>query len=378
MRNVKLKAGMFLAPFHPVEEDPTLCFERDLELARFCDDLGMAEFWFGEHHSGGYEMSASPELMIAAAAQRTKRIRLGTGVVSLPYHNPLTTANRIAQLDHLTRGRLIFGAGPGLLVTDSQMLGLDANEARAKLDEGLSVILRLLRGEWVTEKTDWYDLTNAHCQVMPSNEALEVCVASTFSPNGGRLAAKHQAGLLCLASTIYDGFDALSTNWGIAQAAAQKLGRTMSPANVRCATEMHIAETRDEAMDQARHGYKRYLRYIGNYTGHLENSAAHISLEELIERREVVVGTPDDAIAQIRRLEEKVPDFGYLLLLDKNWTRDDHKRRSLEMLSRYVLPEINNVNANRQRSFDWVGSHREGLMDAFAAATKSGFHQKQS
>ena len=57
----------------------------------------------GEHHSGGVEIIASPELLIAAAVERTKTIRLGTGVVSLPYHNPLTTANRILQLDHRAR-----------------------------------------------------------------------------------------------------------------------------------------------------------------------------------------------------------------------------------------------------------------------------------
>src|SRR5688572_12960058 len=142
MRTIKLRAGVFVAPFHPLDESPTLCFERDLQLAQFADQLGLDEFWYGEHHTGGYELSASPELMIAAAAQRTRRIRLGTGVVSLPYHNPLMTANRIAQLDHLSMGRLIFGAGPGLLVSDAHMLGLNAIESRDKLDIGLNVILR--------------------------------------------------------------------------------------------------------------------------------------------------------------------------------------------------------------------------------------------
>src|SRR6201995_870469 len=170
MRKVKLRAGVFVAPFHPVNEDPTLSFERDLEMARFADEIGLAEYWFGEHHTGAYENSASPELMIAAAAQRTKRIKLGTGVISLPYHNPLMTANRIAQLDHLTHGRLIFGAGPGLLTSDASMLGIDPRESRDKLDQGLSVITRLLSGEWITEETSWYKLQEAHCQVLPAND----------------------------------------------------------------------------------------------------------------------------------------------------------------------------------------------------------------
>jgi limonene 1,2-monooxygenase len=375
MRNVKLRAGVFLAPFHPLDESPSLCFERDLALAAYADELGLAEFWYGEHHTGGFEISPSPELMIAAAAQRTKRIKLGTGVVSLPYHNPLMTANRIAQLDHLTQGRLMFGAGPGLLVSDAYMLGLDATESRDKLDQGLSVITRLLRGEWVTEKSSWYDLHEAHCQILPMSDALELCVASTFSPNGGKLAAKYQAGMLCLASTAISGFDALSTNWKIACETAAKLGRSMSPATIRCATDIHIAETRDRALDQVREGYARYLEYIKNQSKQLPNSPAHLTIEDLIERKEAVVGTPDDAIAQIRRLEEKVPDFGCLLILDKNWASTEHKKRSLEMLMRYVLPAINGDNANRVKSFDWAGRNSDRFLQTIFTSNRKAFEK---
>jgi limonene 1,2-monooxygenase len=373
MRTIKLRAGVFVAPFHPLDENPTLCLERDLELARFADELGLEEFWYGEHHSGGYELSASPELMIAAAAQRTRRIRLGTGVVSLPYHNPLMAANRIAQLDHLSGGRLIFGAGPGLLVSDAHMLGLNATESRDKLDVALNVIQRLLRGEWVTESNSWYTLRDAHCQILPHNRDLEFCVASTFSPNGGKLAAKYQAGMLCLASTLYGGFDALSANWKIAQDTAAKLGRSMSPVGIRCATEMHIAETREQALAEVRVGYERYLRYIKNQSEQLPDSPAHLSVEELIERQEVVVGTPDDAIAQIQRLEKKVPDFGCLLILDKNWANTEHKKRSLEMLARYVLPAINGDNNNRVKSFDWARANRDGFIEVITTSTQQAF-----
>lgn len=378
MRNVKLRLGLFVAPFHPLDENPGLCLERDLQLASFADELGLDEFWYGEHHTGGYEISASPELMIAAAAQRTRRIRLGTGVVSLPYHNPLMIANRIAQLDHLTRGRLMFGAGPGLLVSDAHMLGLDATESRNKLDTGLNIILRLLRGEWVSESNDWYTLRDAHCQVLPSNPQMEVCVASTFSPNGGKLAAKYQAGMLCLASTLYGAFDALTTNWQIAQQTAARLGRAMSPASVRCATDMHIAETREQALTEVRRGYERYLRYIKNQSDHLPESPAHLTIEELIDRGEVTIGTPDDAIEQIRRLEEKVPNFGCLLLLDKNWASMEHKQRSLEMIARYVLPAINGDNRNRVRSFDWARENRQGFTDVIMDSNRKAFDQHQA
>jgi limonene 1,2-monooxygenase len=98
-------------------------------------------------------------------------------------------------------------------------------------------------------------------------------------------------------------------------------------------------------------------------------------LESLVERGEAVIGTPDDAIAQIRRLEAKVPDFGTLLLFDKNWARTEHKKRSLEMIMRYVLPAINGDNTSRQKSFDWQGEHREQYAATFQQATQRAFEK---
>ena len=104
-QRARLKCGVFIAPYHPNDEDPTLCIHRDLDLVAYLDHLGFDEAWIGEHHSAGFEMISSPELFIAAAAERTRRIRLGAGVVSLPYHHPFMVANRIIQLDHQTRGK---------------------------------------------------------------------------------------------------------------------------------------------------------------------------------------------------------------------------------------------------------------------------------
>jgi limonene 1,2-monooxygenase len=299
-------------------------------------------------------------------------------VVSVPYHNPLNTASRIAQLDHLTRGRLMFGAGPGLLTADAHMRGLDARESRDKLDQGLSVITRLLRGEWVTEKSDWYDLRDAHCQVLPCSAPLEICVASAMSPNGGRLAAKYQGGMLCLAATLFGGFDALAANWQVAQETAARHGRMMNPGSIRLATDMHIAETREQALAEVREGYALVQKYFLNQSGHLKESPAHDRIEDLIERGEAVIGTPDDAIAQIRRLEAKLPDFGCLLLFDKNWARMEHKKRSLELLMRYVLPEINGDNVNRVKSFDWQATKREEFFGVMMDSTKRAFDKHEA
>jgi alkanesulfonate monooxygenase SsuD/methylene tetrahydromethanopterin reductase-like flavin-dependent oxidoreductase (luciferase family) len=106
----RLNFGAFLAPHHPVGEHPMLQFRRDLDLVEQLDRLGYDEFWCGEHHSSGWEMIGSPEMFLAAAGERSKRIKLATGVISLPYHHPFNVAQRMVQLDWMTGGRAIFGS----------------------------------------------------------------------------------------------------------------------------------------------------------------------------------------------------------------------------------------------------------------------------
>ena len=185
----RLRFGAFIAPFHPLDENPTLAIQRDLELVQWMDQLGFDEAWIGEHHSAAYELIASPEVFIAAAAERTKHIRLGTGVSSLPYHHPLMLADRINQLDHMTRGRVMFGAGPGALVSDAFMMGIPVAKQRDRMDEALGCIVRLLRGEEVTHKSDWFELDRARLQMTPySRPSVEIAVASQVSPTGARAA----------------------------------------------------------------------------------------------------------------------------------------------------------------------------------------------
>src|ERR687894_17264 len=144
---MRMRFGIFLAPFHPVGQNPTLALERDLQLIEHLDALGYDEAWFGEHHSAGYEIIASPEVFIAAAAARTTHIKLGTGVVSLPYHHPWLVADRITMLDHLTRGRVIFGTGPGALTTDAFIMGIDPVDQRRMMEESLEAIYALFTSD---------------------------------------------------------------------------------------------------------------------------------------------------------------------------------------------------------------------------------------
>src|SRR5690242_2988676 len=234
MSQINLRHGIFLPPFHPNEENPTQCLERDLELIQWLDRLGFEEAWIGEHHSAGYEIISSPEIFIAFAAERTRHIRLGTGVISLPYHHPMMIADRIVQLDHMTRGRVMFGAGPGLLAGDAIMMGIDPMTQRDRMAEALDAILRLFRGELDTEKTDWYTMEGAsHHQLPYTKPYPEVAVVSSNTPSGGRLAGRYDLSMICVAATNPFGYEALAANCQVTRAVPARHDRSLDPYRLR-------------------------------------------------------------------------------------------------------------------------------------------------
>ena len=369
--SLPLRHGVFLAPFHSVTENPTLTLERDLELMELLDGLGFAEAWIGEHHSAGMETIDSPELFIAAAAERTRHLRFGTGVISLPYHHPLNVANRIIQLDHMTRGRVMLGVGPGLLASDALMMGVEPEVTRDRMEESLDVILRLFRGEVVNEKSDWYTLRDARTHLRPyTHPHPEVCVASAVTPSGGRLAGRYGLGMLCVAADVRAGFDALDVNWGVANEIAAERGAEMDRGRLRCVVGMHLAEDRDRAVADIRFGAEEYVRYINNNQPRLHVPDGVDTVDWLVEHRVAVVGTPDDAIARIEQLQAKQGDFGCLLLLATNWADWAATKRSYELYARYVIPHFNGANANRTASYEWVTEHQDELVSKRVTAAK--------
>jgi limonene 1,2-monooxygenase len=370
---------MFLAPFHSIRENPTVCLERDLQLCELMDELGFQEAWIGEHHSGGLETIDSPEVFIAAAAQRTKHIRFGTGVVSLPYHHPLNVANRIVQLDHMTRGRIMFGAGPGLLASDALMMGIEPEATRDRMAESLDVIIRLLSGEVVNEKSEWYTLRDARTHLRPySSPHPEVCVASAVTPSGGRLAGKYGLGMLCVAAGERAGFDALDTNWRVACEIAEENGLEMDRSRLRCVLNMHLADTREQAIGDIRYGCEEFIRYFNNNQPrfHVPEGADYV--EWVVENQIAVVGTPDDAIARIERLYEKQGDFGAVLLQITNWADWPALKRSIELYAHYVIPHFSGANQNRLDSYDWVTANQGELVEKRVNAAQQMFAKHEA
>ena len=373
-QSVNLRHGVFLAPYHDPKTNPTLSLRRDLELAQLLENLGYAEYWFGEHHSGGLEIIASPELMVAAAAETTSRIRLGTGVISLPYHNPLTVANRILQLDHMTRGRAMFGVGPGLLVEDAQMLNVDPGVTRNRMLESLEIILRLIDGETVSAASEWFTLNNAQSQLRPySQPRPEFAVASSGTPSGGRAAGRFGLSMLCVAATEVSGFDVLASNWAIAQEIAAESGQSVTRNGLRLMAPMHIAETREKARENVRHGIETWARYYECVAPVPFDTAGKDIVDVLINSKRAVIGTPDDAIQMIERLLAKQGDFGAFLHQHTEWANWENTKRSYELYAEYVMPHFSKANTTRQESWDRLQNRKEDYQVKRSAAANKMF-----
>jgi limonene 1,2-monooxygenase len=370
MAGEKIRFGAFIAPFHPLNENPTLALERDLDLVVHMDKLGYDEAWLGEHHSAGYELIASPELFIATVAERTRHIRLGTGVSSLPYHHPLMLADRINQLDHITRGRVMFGVGPGALPSDAFMMGIPVSRQRDRMDEALDVLVPLLRGEQVSKKTDWFELNEARLQMLPfSRPSVEISVASQVSPSGATAAGRHGLGLLSIGATQSGGFNALASNWAIAEQQATDSGTRVDRNEWRLVGPMHIAATREEARAQVRFGLDKWLYYFREVAAlPLAPTDGSDPVDALVASGMAVIGTPEDAVKQIERLREQSGGFGAFLMMDHNWAEWDNKKKSYELIARYVVPEVNGANANRHQSIEWAAANRPRFIGEAQAA----------
>ena len=361
-----LRFGAFLAPHHPIGESPVLQFQSNLEFVEHLEHLGYDEFWCGEHHSTGWEMIASPELFLAAAAERTSRIMLGTGVVSLPYHHPFMVAQRMVQLDHQSRGRAIFGSGPGALPSDAHTFGLDPMVLRDRQDEAMGVIRRLFEGsERFSYEGEWFTLRDAKLQLKPLQKDMEFAVASMVSPSGMTLAGKHRAGVLSIGSMSKEGIRALPMQWSFAEESAAMHGNTVDRKNWRIVLSWHIAETREQAREQARDGLMRHNNEytVGTLAG--GDGVIYKTPDEAVDgvafgdESTAVIGTPDDLVERIRQMLELTGGFGVVIGFVHDWANRENTLRSWDLVARHVMPEVNGLLDDYRESNKFVIENRE-------------------
>jgi limonene 1,2-monooxygenase len=329
-----MKFGIFLAPFHSLGENPTLAMARDMELIEWLDWLGYDEAWIGEHHSAGWEVIASPEIFIAQAADRTRHIMLGSGVTSLPYHHPFLVAQRFVQLDHMTRGRVMLGCGPGALPSDAYMMGIEPVHLRRRMEESLDAIIRLLRcDEPVTMATDWFELREARLHLAPySDPRFHIAVASTITPFGMVAAGRHGLGVLSIGAGLPGGPEAMASQWRIAEDTAAQHGTAMNRKDWRIVVGMHIAADDEEALRQVKAG----------------------------ERHESLVAASDGG-------------FGGIMFRAHEWANREETMKSYELFARHVMPHFQGSAATLAGSNQWIRDNRRRILGNNVEAVRRAF-----
>ncbi|MFR9805050.1 LLM class flavin-dependent oxidoreductase [Pseudonocardia sp. RS010] len=366
----RMRFGIFLPPHHvPVGQDPTYSLQRDTELVVRLDQMGFDEAWFGEHHSCGVELINDPILFIAHCAQVTKHIKLGTGVVSLPYHNPFLVADRMTQLDHMTRGRAMLGVGPGALATDALMLGIDPKDTRSALETDVAVLMHLLTSdEPITIETDRYKLHEARLQLdCYSDPHFEVATAAIVSPSGPRLVGKHGLGMISIGATMSkEGFDALALHWDVVEEMSKEHGTTPSREGWRLVGPMHIADTKDQAIKDVAHGIDAWFDYLQHTASapqlQVEGKSTKERIDFVIESGMGVIGTVDDAIQQIERLQEQSKGgFGAYLMFAHNWAPWEETLHHYHLFANYVAPQFRGTTRRLLANEAWTRSVREPL-----------------
>jgi limonene 1,2-monooxygenase len=312
-------------------------------------------------------------VFIAAAAERTKHIKLGTGVNSLPYHHPFILADRIVMLDHLTRGRMMFGAGPGQLTSDAAMLGIDPMTQRPRMEQAFDVMMRLFAGETVTMHTDWFTCDEAVLQVRPYSD-FDVVVASSISPSGSKLAGRYGTGMLSIAATEPAAFQVLDYNFTVWQQEAARHGNTAPREQWRLMGPMHIAETVEQAKANCRYGLQWVFEYLSHIipTGDPSAPPPPTDYDDFIdyanESGRMVIGTPEMAIEQIERLVDKTGGFGAYLFLGADLADWSATLRSYELFAERVMPHFTGQLTAPQDSYDRVVGAGSRWVDATLGA----------
>jgi limonene 1,2-monooxygenase len=374
----RMRFGAFIAPYHSLTENPTLAIARDMRLVRHLDDLTYDEVWIGEHHSAGMEIISSPEMFIAAAAERTRRIRFGSGVNSLPYHHPLVLADRYVQLDHQTQGRVMLGVGPGQLASDASMMGIEISQQRRMMVESLESILQLLEGQVVSRETDWFKLRSARLHLRPvQRPRMEVAVAAAVTPAGPSLAGRLGLSMLSIAASTAAGFSVLPNHWQVYQDEMVAGGRRPDRSTWRVVAPMHLAPTREQAWAEA----KENALGVAQYFQRLLGDTAPASLKPIKTPEEamrlwttegfpffgvVMAGTPDDAVEYIRRVHKQAGGFGTFLLLAHNCASTEATLRSYDLFARFVMPHFQDLNSARESSLVWCNANAVELLEQLA------------
>ena len=230
-----------------------------------------------------------------------------------------------------------------------------------------------MKGETVSLETDWFTLKNARLQLDSySKPMMEMAVTSIKSPAGAISAGKFGAGLLVLGGMSDEALKIQCSNWEVCQETAKSNDQMVGRNKWRITVMTHLSDSLDQAKDDLQFGLKKWLDYSHNV---LPNSPFPDSIQDPInygiENKILLVGTPEDAIREIERIDKITGGFGVFLMFAHNFVPWEAAKKSYELMARYVIPYFRQSNSLRQKSYDVAKNIHERLQTDFNDAVKA-------
>ena len=359
-----MRLGLFMMPVHPPARSFTDTLAEDAEKSLLADRLGFEELWVGEHFSATSEPIPSPLMFMAQLLPQTKNLRFGTGVINLPNHDPVVVAAEAAQFDHMSRGRLMLGVGPGGLLSDFELFGhTDVAVRNRKVIEAVGIMQRIwsqdppydIAGEFWKVRLADNVVADLGIGFMPKpyqkgGPPISLSLASPHS-SSARTAARHGWGIL--SANIIPTYS-VASHWAIYSKACSEAGRRASGENWRVSRNVMVAPSDAEAYDRV-YGDGASNRYFYTYIRaalggvgllsilkpHPQMSDEEASVEAIAEGC-VLYGSPKTLLDKLVAFREEVGPFGTLLMTGLDWLGPNQafERQAMQLLAQEVMPKF--------------------------------------
>lgn len=360
-----MELGYFTMPLHPPGSDMTKTLQSDLDQMVMLDRLGYKEAWIGEHFTAQWENIPAPDQFIAMALAMTDNIAFGTGVTCMPNHNPFMIAHRIAQLDHLARGRFLWGIGSGGFPGDFEVFGFDpkSGEQRQMTRDAMDLVLKL----WDDPKPGLYehkywrftvpepeDSYGKGLHIKPYQKPHPPIAVAGVSRKSDTLLLAGERGYIPMSINLVPR-STLPSHWEAVEEGARRTGLNPNRSDWRIAREVYVADTTEEAREEALNGVmgrdiQEYFLTLLPKTKQMDMLKtdpdmpdSEVTLEYMVDNV-FIVGSPDDVEYKLRHLYEEVGGFGVLLAMGHEWQPKDKWVRSMELLAHDVNPRLSDLS----------------------------------
>jgi natural product biosynthesis luciferase-like monooxygenase protein len=318
------------------------------------EGMGFDTVWGAEHHFSEYGFLASNAVTLAAIAEKTTTLRLGTAIVVLPFNHPVRVAEEYAFLDNLSGGRLEFGVGRGYQPSEFKGWGVDQETSRGIFREALDIILQAWTQERVNFKGKHFTVEDLSVRPKPLQKPTPPLWMAVLSPESYALAGRLGANLM-FAPVFTPNMEAYSKKLVDYKQALERYGHDPATKRMSALRMIYLSDSREQARKDFEGPLLWYYRRIAQlvapppgqdavasyetYTD-TRDLAAKVTFEDLVEGGAVICGTPDDCNEDLEKFEETYK-FTDLMV----WTRmgglaPEKVMKSMDLMQRYVIPNF--------------------------------------